>query len=224
MVNGKEMSRSGRIGFPRTASGATGVQIPKQPSSVWKAEGNFLHLELASLQLPTETYLANTAWVEREGTAILLLFGKTDRDKAGALKTRVEFRFSLESFDILWSVSKDFFQKLRAVMSALSMSPEGNKGPAEWKAMPAEKEHVVSASIAVMSHNGTAAEIDFYDLPVMEVSLSQRYKDLSRLQVKPLLRVFLTTGLLLTLLDECSKLAEEVRPMARFLPQNEAQS
>jgi hypothetical protein len=218
------MSRASRIGFPRTASGATSVQIQKQPSPAWKVEGNFLSLDLSSIPLPSETYVANTAWVEREGTAILLLFGKTDRDKAGALKTRVEFRFSLESFDTLWGVSKEFFQKLRAMMSALSMIPEANRGPADWKAMPAEKEHAVSASIAVMSHNGTAAEIDFYDLPVMEVSLSQRYKDLSRLQVRPLLRVFLTTGLLLTLLDECSKLVEEIRPMARFLPQGEAQS
>ena len=176
-------------------------------------EGRLLELNLASLPLPEETYLANAVWVEREGASVILFFGKTDRDKANSLKTRVEFRFSVESFDVLWNTSKEFFKKLGEIKALIPAIPPVNMGPAEWKVMPAEKEHVATASIASMSHNGSSAEIDFYDLPVMEVSLWQRHKDLSKLQVRPLLRVFLTTELLMALLRECERMAEEIRPM-----------
>jgi hypothetical protein len=118
-----------------------------------------------------------------------------------------------ESFDTLWNTSKEFFGRLGEVKALLPAVPPGSMGPADWKVMPTEKEHVAPASIASMSHNGSSAEIDFYDLPVMEVSLWQRHKDLSKLQVRPLLRVFLTTELLMVLLRECERMAEEIRPM-----------
>jgi hypothetical protein len=176
-------------------------------------EGNLLELDLSSLPLPDETYLANAVWVEREGASVILFFGKTDRDKAKSLKTRVEFRFSVEAFDTLWKTSKEFFKKLGEIKTLLPVVPPMDIGPAEWKVMPAEKEYAAPASIASISHNGSSAEIDFYDLPVMDVALWQRHKDLSKLQVRPLLRVFLTTELLMALLCECERMAEEIRPM-----------
>jgi hypothetical protein len=207
------MARSVKIGYPKGPASSSGVQIQKSQSANWRVDGDLLHLELDSLQLPTETYSANAAWVEREGTSVEIFLGKTDRDKVGHLKTRVEFRFSIESFDCFWKSCADFFPRLNRSMSVLSPEANASIGPAGWKAMEAEKEHVAAAALAIVSHNGTAAELDFFDLPVTEIAQFHRSKDLRRLQVRPLLRVFLAADLLLTLLQECAEVAEEIKPL-----------
>ena len=78
--------------------------------------------------------------------------------------------------------------------------------------MDAEKEHIASASIAVMTHSGTQAELDFFDLPSTEIFLSQKYNDARRLEITPVLRVYTTSGILESILDRSSEIAKTVEP------------
>jgi len=178
-----------------------------------RAHGNGFQIDLGKLPLPTNSYVANVGWVVKEGTTVGVFFGNLDRDEPGRLKTRVELRFPQEAFLNFWENSEEFFQGLKSLRTRLPAllwadATERNG----FATMKAEKDHVVSASIGVLTNSGSLAEADFYDLPATDIFLSQKLNDLRRLEITPVLRIYSTTGVVGTILEASQPIADQIRP------------
>lgn len=168
---------------------------------------------MGKLPLPTESYVANAAWVERDGGIVSLFFGMRDRDSPERLKTRLEVRFPQESIVMMWRNSVEFAEKVRAFIGRLSeLSRPADPDTTHWVA---QKDHSLSASIAFMTQSGSHAEIDIYELPPTEVHIFQAYRNAARLTIRPVLRVYLSTHLLAKMLDQVRREAERVEPEVR---------
>ena len=206
-----KQSNRGAIERPTTIL-RSGLALP----AYLKPQGNSFVIDIGKLPLPTESYVANVGWVENIGTTVSLLLGNLDRNDRGRLKTRVELRFPQEAFLNFWENSKAFYESMRALVERIPSILEGIpvEKPSELKA---EKDHVVPASIGIMTHSGTQAELDFYDLPATDVFLSLRHQDPRRLEIHPILRIYTTTGILWTILKQAEKIAEIIAPQVNQL-------
>jgi hypothetical protein len=181
-----------------------------------KVQGNSFLIDIGKLPLPHESYVANAGWTERAGTTVSMFVANRDRNDATKLKTRVELRFPQEAFLNFWKNSQEFHQGLKKLTERLPYILDGVPGenPAQLKS---EKDHVASASIAVMTHGGTQAEIDVFDLPATDIFLSQRHKDPRRLEINPILRVYTTTSVLWNILQGAEAIASEIEPQVNRL-------
>lgn len=202
---------SGRPERPTTIL-RSGLALP----DYLKPQGNSFVIDIGKLPLPDESYVANVGWAERSGTTVSIFVGNRDRNDPKKLKTRVELRFAQEAFLNFWSNSKEFFDRMKLLIervpSVISAVPGDD--PSQ---LNAEKDHVASSSIGIMTHSGTQAEIDFFDLPATDIFLSMRHQDPRRLEIHPILRVYTTTGVLWSILSNAEEIAQQIEPQVKQL-------
>jgi hypothetical protein len=184
------------------------------PKAYLKLEGDSIRLEVGKLPQPADNYTANLAWMERDETLISFMFGNRDRDEPERLKTRVELRFAAEAFVNTWQNSKEFFYRIKTAVQAQPFLEHA--APSQHpRTMKTDREHLAPASIVVMTHAGSQAELTFFDLPSTRIFLFQKSRDFNDLDVTPVLRVFTSTGLLVHLLSEAETIDKEMR---EFVP------
>lgn len=189
-----------------------GLQVRERLSehAVRLSDGS-IQLEAAKFGAPHDVYEADFAWVERHRDVVMLRFAQGEN---GELDTRLTVKWSIEAFVVhLWDNSKDFFARLQAradKRKALIDHHRDADDPGKWRP---DRRHQMTANFSVIAHAGNEACCDFFHLAPTGVARWATLKDGSGLVADPKVRVTLTTDELFRLLQKCSVLAEELRPL-----------
>ncbi len=171
-----------------------------------RGDGTY-ELDLGRLPLPHDIYTANSGWIVRDESWVTFGFGNKKYGE-NALRTRLEIRMPLEAFHAMWKNTAEFFVKLR---SSVTQNTYMQHAPAnDAKSWLTEKDHVMVATVCVMMHGGTSAEMDFFEIPAPSLLAAGRTRNLSSVEVRPVVRVALPTGILVQQLEECAKIDKEI--------------
>jgi hypothetical protein len=171
-----------------------------------RGDGTY-EVDLGRLPLPQDIYTANSGWIFRDESWVTFGFGNKKYGE-NALRTRLEIRMPLEAFNAMWKNTSEFFIKLK---SSVTQNAYMQHAPStDARSWPTDKEHVMVATVCVMMHGGTSAEMDFFEIPAPSILAAGRAGDLSSVQVRPVVRVALPTGILVQQLEECAKIDKEI--------------
>lgn len=206
----KHGSQLVRVASDQPAHGQSDLLV-----SFRRQEDGALSLSTAQLPTPHDVYVADAAWVKAARGAVSFFFAKLGDDDADPLRSKVEVRWSLESFaKAFWENSREFHEqmKLRAKKRA-----DAGITPAvvRVKKIVAEKNHSMVANVSVLARMGTEASIDFFHFPprVLAQYMSAPHTLTGRIPVVPLVRILLSTDTLTDLLDCCAPIVEELQPV-----------
>jgi len=184
---------------------------PSSPVTV-DAAGDVM-VSSVDLPVPSNVYDADYAWPRIRNGAVSLFFAKASAGDASELWSRLEVRFPIESFvRHFWQGSRTFHEQVRALVAQARWSMKDREHPKPEVLRP-KREHSVWANFDSMSRHGTAASIDFYHLAPDAIVRFARTRDLSDLNVEPMVRVLTSLSEALSFLDECDKIALEVAPL-----------
>ena len=189
----------------RADRGAAGRASPL----VLDAAQRTISINTSRLQAPQNIYDADLAGIEHRVGDVRLFFGKLKWAVPDKLRTRIEVRYPVETFyKHFWNNSREFHEEIRAYMQQWP-SAEERKRP-RLSEMEADKDHSEWANFDYMAHSGTEGAIDFFHLPPGGLARFAKTGSVDDLELEAILRVQLTVGELLALLDCCTAIAAEV--------------
>ena len=168
-----------------------------------------ISVDVSKLQAPQNIYDADLAGIEHRVGDIRLFFGKLKRAAANKLRTRLEIRYPVETFYThFWGNSRGFHERVRNYVKQWPSDQERDRP--QLSEMEADKDHSEWANFDYMAHSGTEAAIDFFHLSPGGLSRFAQTASVDDLELEAILRVQLTVGELLALLDRCAHVAAEV--------------
>lgn len=172
-------------------------------------------VDVSRLPRPQNIYDADLAGIEHRYGDVRLFFGKLKRAAQNTLRTRVEIRYPVETFyKHWWQNSRSFHERARQYVkqwpSAEWWPSEHERGELRLSEMEADKDHSEWANFDYMAHSGTEAAVDFFHLSPGGLARFAKTASADDLELEAILRVQLTVGELLALLDRCIDVASEV--------------
>jgi hypothetical protein len=196
----------------RKDAGVGVVRIVEDPITVGLDRS--INIDLSKLEAPTNLYDADIAWIKHEIGRVSLFFAKRSVSTTGELRTRLELRYPPENLvHHFWRNSRDFHAGLRQFVERW---PKDVQGPAvDANSIAAQRDHSEWVNFEAMSHAGTEATIDFYQLPPPGIARFAQGLGSSQLKIVPIVRVQMTTFELVHLLDAAATVVAEVE---RYLP------
>lgn len=173
-----------------------------------------IKIDLSKLIAPTNLYDADFAWIVHRTGSVSLFFAKQSYGEDESLRTRLELRYPPENLvHHFWKNSREFHARLRQFVEKW---PQDLKRPElrpdSWKSA---RDHSDWVNFEAISHAGTEATIDFYQLPPPGLAKFNRGLGSDGLKVVPIVRVQTTSFELLRLLDAA---AEVVTAIEKYLP------
>ena len=167
-------------------------------------------IDPTKLGAPQNIYDADLAGIEHRVGDVRLFFGKLKRAVPNKLRTRIEIRYPVETFyRHLWKNSRAFHKEIRGYMQQWPAAEKPD--PTRLSEMEADRDHSEWANFDYMAHSGTEAAIDFFHLSPGGLARFAKSASVDDLELEAILRVQLTVGELLALLDRCADVAAEVK-------------
>jgi hypothetical protein len=203
------MTRKQQRGLARFERPSSAEARAADPITVWADKS--IRINGAALETPQQVYDADVAWVKRRLGAVSLFFGKLKLDGPPKLRTRVELRYSPETFVYqFWKNATEFNERVAKYLE--KFPPNAERDALKPEALEAEKDHSEWANFDYLAHSGHHASLDFFQLPPRGVALFMQDKGTSALKVVPILRVQTTTDELHRLLNAAGEIVAELAP------------
>lgn len=156
----------------------------------------------AQAPVPLLNYDADYCDVVQGRTAITLIFGKL---KAGSnqLRTKIEIAFSEEHFfRQLWGSTRELHDAIEKLSRRFAPNPVS--------AVETDKVQCLRANNVFMAVLGGEAVLDFYYISPGDIHLV-RQKHKKEISLDPVVRVVVSTPVLLEFLDKCRPFADALR-------------
>jgi hypothetical protein len=175
---------------------------------VVSAEASMVTIEIgidySKASVPHLHYEADYCDVVAARAGVALSFGKL-RPGADVLRTKVEISFSEEFFiRNVWKTTRELHQTTRTMARGRELAPlSGLADP--------DKVQCFRANNVFMAVLPSEAVLDFYYISPGDIQLAQQRKK-PDIDLEPVVRVLVSTPLLLEFLDKCKPLAETIAP------------
>lgn len=215
MSRGRDETRRAISKIEQKAAGLGQGQIVEDPISVGLDRS--IKIDLSKLSAPTNLYDADLATIFHSDGEVSLFFAKKAIGEENKLRTRIELRYPPENLvHHFWKNSRDFHVRLRQFAEDW---PKKKALEADLRSWSSARDHSEWVNFEAMSHAGTEATIDFYQLPPPGIARFNQGLGSGNLQIVPIVRVQLTVFEMLRLLDATAPVVAEIE---RYLPKRNA--
>lgn len=168
-------------------------------------------VDSSKLTAPDRLYDADLAWISCKAARVSIYFAKKNLDDPQKLASRLEIRFPAEDFlTAFLNISRTFYETLKTYTQRWPVEVRASTSDAE-KQLPAERSHSEWANFSHMAFSGSEASADFYHVPPSGIARYSKDRDTSGLDLRPVVRVLLTSFELLGVLDAATQLESELR-------------
>lgn len=169
--------------------------------------GLYLAVDYTNAPIPQHYYVADYVYLSNLDPQLLLVFGKKESSDSleGKLRNKIEVFFPAPFFFTqLWKSSRDFHKSLRRFVEEC-----GYEIPAiSSKDVSAEKVQTFHSNNVFMAHGGGEALLDFFYMSPRDMYLKPRKSE--NIDLEALVRVIMAPNLLLSLLNACEPIAQEL--------------
>jgi hypothetical protein len=194
-----EMAQKTTGALVRTASaGAVRARMYEQPAGVRIEYG----IDYEKADVPARSYFADYCDVVRGRTDLTFIFGRLVPGTQ-QLRNQIEISFSENMFlNQLWASSRDFEATVRKVVSDAILSPLSD-------VVLSDKVQTFRASSVFMAASQEAV-MDFYYISPGDMHFFAAGKR-GEIPIEPVIRVALSSALLLEFLEKCHPLVEALK-------------
>ena len=139
-------------------------------------------------------------------------FGKQELDEPGTLRSRLEIKYPPEAFiRQFWYNSRNFHAKLRGLDLPVLLNDRQARISAAPQGMKATADHAERANFEYMCRVGSEGVIDFYYMIPVGIARLAGGFGRERLHLAPVVRIQLTVGEMLYLLDTAEPMVEQLK-------------
>ena len=164
-------------------------------------------IDYSKAEVPARSYYADYVDVQRARSGIGLVFGKLI-PKTTQLRTEIEVGFPDDMFvRQIWGTSREIHKTLEQFREKFKLEPIG-------EVKETDKVQTFRSNNAFMGMWSDEALIDFYYLSPRDLHYV-KVGGKSRVDLEPVVRVVMYSGLLLEFLDKCSELVPALEPSVR---------